>query len=323
MCSADGNFSHSIYRKPCHTGNYLHAYSYQPLFQKTSVIRNLYLRAFRYCDPQFLPQEESRIQQDFLKLGYSTQFIEKCRKSAIKGRNNEVTLGRTTDTNIGKQAPLATLTLPYHPCMMQLRPRLSAMGIRLAFSSNSSLGRQLRRRTTACSKPKGSVYVVNCSGCSRVYIGQTGRQTVDRMTEHSNVPSSDSCNGAVHRHNTLRGHTMDLKNPTVVYKSDCYQTRVTVEAALICVAETVQGNTATSNVDSRELVSPAICRATKLNWQKLAQCIPHFNKDAIPIHRRRLYGNEIIRPAEHLRSQPLGTPISGRTRRQLAARSNP
>ena len=80
---------------------------------------------------------------------------------------------------------------------------------------------------------------------------------------------------------------------------NCYQTCVTVEAALIYVAETVQGNTATSNVDSRELVSPAICRATKLNWQKLAQCIPHFNKDAIPIHRRRLYGNEIIRPAEH------------------------
>ena len=143
------------------------------------------------------------------------------------------------------------------------------------------------------------------------------------MTEHSNVPSSDSCNGAVHKHNRLRGHTMDLNNPTVVYKSDCYQTRVTVEAALICVVETVEGNAATSNVESRELVSPAICRATKLNWQKLAQCIPHFNKEAIPIHRRRLYGNEIIRPAEHLRSQPLGTPVSGRTRRQLAARSNP
>ena len=61
MRSTDGNFSFSIYRKPCHSGNYLHAYSYQPLFQKTSVIRNLYLRAYRYCDTQFLPQEESRI----------------------------------------------------------------------------------------------------------------------------------------------------------------------------------------------------------------------------------------------------------------------
>ena len=120
MRSTDGNFSFSIYRKPCHSGNYLHAYSYQPLFQKTSVIRNLYLRAYRYCDTQFLPQEESRIQQDFLKLGYSNQFIEKCRKSAIKGRNNEVRLGRASGIITGKQEPLATLTLPFHPCMLQL-----------------------------------------------------------------------------------------------------------------------------------------------------------------------------------------------------------
>ena len=143
------------------------------------------------------------------------------------------------------------------------------------------------------------------------------------MTEHSNVPSSDSCNAAVHKHNTLRGHTMDLRNPIAVYKSDCYHTGVTVEAALIYVAETVQFNTATSSVDSKKLVSSMICRASKLKWQKLAQCIPHLNKKAIPIHRIRLYGNEIIRPAEHLRSQLLATPITGRKRRQLAARSNP
>ena len=322
MRTTDGNFSFSIYRKLCHAGNYLHAYSYQPLFQKNSVIRNLYLRAYRYCDTQFLPQEESRIQQDFLKLGYTAQFIEKCRKSAIKGRNNEVRLGRSPGTNTRKQEPLATLTLTYHPTEMQLRPQLSAMGIRLAFSTNSSLGRQLRRRTPACSKPKGSVYVVNCSGCSEVYIGQTGRQAENRMTEHSNVPSSDSCNGAVHRHNTIRGHTMDLRNPTLIYKSDCYQTRVTVEAALINVAPTVQGNTATACVDSNDLVSPAICRATKLNWHKLAHCIPHFNKEAIPTYRRSHFGRGILRPAQHLRSQPPGTPVAGRTRSQQASRSN-
>ena len=45
MRSTDGSFIFSIYRKPCHAGIYLHAYSYQPLFQKTSVIRNPFLRA--------------------------------------------------------------------------------------------------------------------------------------------------------------------------------------------------------------------------------------------------------------------------------------
>ena len=143
------------------------------------------------------------------------------------------------------------------------------------------------------------------------------------MAEHSNVPSSDSCNGAVHSHNALRDHTMDLKNPTLVFASDCYQTRVTVEAALISVAPTIQGNSATTCVDSHELVSSAICRATKLNWHKLAQCIPHFNKEAIPTYIRRSFGQDIIRPAQHLRTQAPGTPVARRTRRQLASRSNP
>ena len=92
MRLTDGTYTFSIFRKPCHVGNYIHAYSYQPLFQKQSVIRSLFLRAFRYCDPQFLPSEEECIRQDFSKLGYTAKFIEE-----------------------GKKEPTATLSLPYHP----------------------------------------------------------------------------------------------------------------------------------------------------------------------------------------------------------------
>ncbi|CAL4185379.1 unnamed protein product, partial [Meganyctiphanes norvegica] len=85
-----GDFIFSIYRKPCHAGNYIHAYSYQPLPQKRTVIRNMFLRAYRYCAPQFLKEEELRIQQDFLQLGYTSKFLEECRASAHKGRRNEL-----------------------------------------------------------------------------------------------------------------------------------------------------------------------------------------------------------------------------------------
>ena len=321
--STDGSFRFSIYRKPCHAGLYLHAHSYQPLFQKTSVIRNLFLRAYRYCDKQFIEDEESRIREDFLKLGYTSKFIENCKKSAIRGRRNEVSPRRSSGATTGKQKPLATLTLPYHSSMLRLRTRLSAMGIRLVFSSNSPLHRQLRRSTPAGTLPKGSVYVVNCSGCSDVYIGQSGRLAETRMSEHSRAPGSDSTNGAVHRHNNIRGHTMDLNNPTLVYRSDCYHTRVTVEAALIHIAPTIEGNTATACKDADNLVASAICRATKLNWHKLARSIPHLNKESIPKNRRKLFGNNIFRAPEHLRSQPSGTPVSRRTRSQVNSRSNP
>ena len=116
--STNGSVRFSIYRKPCHAGLYLHAHSYQPLFQKTSVIRNLFLRAYRYCDEQFIEDEETRIRDDFLKLGYTSKFIENCKKSAIRGRRNEVSPRASTGITSVKQKPLATLTLPYHSSMI-------------------------------------------------------------------------------------------------------------------------------------------------------------------------------------------------------------
>ena len=314
----DGSFAFSIYRKPVHAGNYLHAYSYQPLSQKSTVIRNMYLRAYRYCDPQFLQEELLRIKTDFLQLGYTEIFIEKCKISAHKGRNKEIRMANSSSvTPAVKQEPLATLTLPFHPTMMRLKPRLQEMGIRLAFSSNGTLRQQLQRRAPSCATPRGSVYVVNCETCPDVYIGQTGKQVDQRMEEHTRDPVDGSL-GAIRKHNSLQGHLMDLNNPTQVFRSDCINTRVTVEAALIHSAPTVQGNTASASNDSNDLVAPIICRATKFNWEKLANCIPLLKEDAIPYRIRNLFGNDIVRAPEDTRTQPPLPPVAHRTRARMA-----
>ena len=161
-----------------HAGNYLHAYSYQPLSQKSTVKRSLFLWAYRFCDKQFLKEEEECIKRNFSDLGYTDKFIEKCKASAYKGRMNEVKkenllalqelpFASNSVTFREKQEPLSTLTLPYHPCMLKLKPRLNEMGIRMAFSSNSSIYLQLRRRPTR-EDPRGSVYVFNCSACPKI-----------------------------------------------------------------------------------------------------------------------------------------------------------
>ena len=85
-----------------------------------------------------------------MKFGYTAKFIEECKASARKGHTNE--LKKITilalqevpfavsrpDTDV-KKKPRATLTLPYHPTMMKLRPRISEMGIRMDFCSNITL----------------------------------------------------------------------------------------------------------------------------------------------------------------------------------------
>ena len=149
------------------------------------MIRSQYLRAYRYCDQQFLKDEEKGIRQSFLALGYPSKFIEECRASAYKGRKHEVQKEHLLafselpfainieTTKTGKSEPLATLPLVYLPHTEKLQPRLHEMGIRLAFSTNSTLRQQLQHNST-CDQPKGSVYVVNCSACPKVYVGQTG-----------------------------------------------------------------------------------------------------------------------------------------------------
>ena len=194
------------------------------------------------------------------------------------------------------------------------------MGIRLAFSSNSTLRQQLRRRAPTCSQPKGSVYVINCSSCPEVYVGETGNHIDLRMTSH--VTGNLGILGAVRRHNSKPGHHMDLNNPTQVFHSDCKNTRVTVEAALIHAAPTVQNNTASASVDNNDLVAPTICRSTKFNWEKISNCIPQLNKRAVPRYKRHLFGTQAIsRPPRAMRSDSTGTPIAHSTRSRISTRS--
>ena len=331
MRLSNGNFTFSIYRKPCHAGHYLHAFSYQPRSHKSSVIRSQYLRAYRYCDKQFLKDEEESIRQSFLTLGYTRKFIEECRTSAYKGRRQEIqkehmialqelpfAINGITTTKAEKNEPLATITLPYHPRTEKLKPRLNEMGIRLAFNSNSTLRQQLRHNSNTCGQPKGSVYVINCTACTEVYVGQTGRHTEDRMREHARGPPPNSLTtGAITNHNSNLGHRMDTENPTQVFFSDCNYTRSTVESALMHAAPTIQFNTVSASNHFDELVAPVICRSTKFNWENLSKCIPHMNKTSVPWYKRYLFGTQEM---VGFSSPPLeALHIAHRTRSRLQA----
>ena len=115
---------------------------------------------------------------------------------------------------------------------------------------------------------------------------------------------------------------MYLKNPTKVYSSDRYHTRVTIESALIHVAPTIQSNTSTSSNNSNNLVATTICKSARLNWENLARSIPQFDLKAVPPHKKSLYGSHVplVRPPPETSSQPPGTPVAARTRHVVIGR---
>ena len=57
-----------IHCKDCHSGSYIHFLSSQNTSIKRAVIRNMFLRAYRYCDPIFLKQKRRRSMRTLVAL---------------------------------------------------------------------------------------------------------------------------------------------------------------------------------------------------------------------------------------------------------------
>ena len=76
------HFQFSIYRKPTHSGMFLHFFSYQPEHIKRGVLLSQLLRAYRLCDPQFLATELKYLNVTFSRLGYPDHLIQSAHAAA-------------------------------------------------------------------------------------------------------------------------------------------------------------------------------------------------------------------------------------------------
>ena len=72
------HFQFSIYRKPTHSGMFLHYFSYQP----EHILLSQLLRAYRLCDPLFLATELKYLNVTFSRLGYSDDLVHSAHAAA-------------------------------------------------------------------------------------------------------------------------------------------------------------------------------------------------------------------------------------------------
>ena len=78
----------------------------------------------------------------------------------------------------------------------------------------------------------GVVYKLNCLDCDAKYIGETGRQVSDRMTEHKRDIRVKRTTSKVFQHikNTRHTHTFDFENVSVLEKCTNEKVRLHLES---------------------------------------------------------------------------------------------
>ena len=291
----------SIFRKACHSGSYVHVLSNVPTSVKLSTIRNMFLRAYRYCDSIFLDAEERKIYDDFGRLGYSRKFIDKAKWSAKKGRNREIFIREGLEQpRLPRERSRLQLHLTYHRKTHGLGYRLRQKGVDLTYSNRDSIARRLASKKRDPTNSNGGVYIITCEKdtCEKVYVGQS-KNIPNRLKDHADSvhqPCKESYSSGRHTRKG-DGHRMMTEQELVPYKSDSVTHRLLVETSLMTVCKKVQDNKASAATRDINLIAPMILKGAPIDWKVIAEAEPRcVDQRRVPKKYRGLFSHATRSP---------------------------
>jgi hypothetical protein len=205
--SETGALSFNVYRKPTHTDRYLDFDSYNPMSHKRSVIKSLFDRSTKICDPIDKEQEDSYVKNVLVKNSYPKKLIEKIHRQS-NNRNHSVN---------NNQERVSRISASYiKGSTEQINRILKPYSIQLATKPSKTLKSMLCHLKDKREKldKKNIIYEIPCEDCTSSYIGETGRQLKKRVGEHQNTIGKyrQYPNSQVSQHQHETGHTIDFEN---------------------------------------------------------------------------------------------------------------
>ena len=212
-----------IYRKPTHSNLYIHAFSGHSDKIKEAAINNIFQRAYKLCDPQFLDHEIKFIYKIFKNLGYEKYFIDKsyykARLAYYKARNTE------------KRNYEKTLVLPPE-CEKENISKLVPSNVRLVYSTNNTTKKYLRNKETKGLRKDAGIYSIPCNSCNLQYIGESDN-LARRLQQHRSDLRTSNENNAIVKHRNSAGHAISIDNFSTLYHIGNVNQRKLIESFLI------------------------------------------------------------------------------------------
>ncbi|UYV66865.1 hypothetical protein LAZ67_4003150 [Cordylochernes scorpioides] len=200
------SFHTSVFHKKHIPPQYTHFSSNSPISFKINTVRTLTKRMFTHCSlPIFKTIERSRIHSLLTTAGYPIDFIEK----------------HTFDPRVHRTTTIhrATCWLPFSPAAVSISRVLRPYGIKVLYNSPPNLATILRHHITKSDKPTlpinstGAVYSIQCLDCPTSYVGETGRTTGIRISEHRRNIRNKDPKSLIFTHIAQTGHIFDLDHP--------------------------------------------------------------------------------------------------------------
>ncbi|MEL7523226.1 MAG: GIY-YIG nuclease family protein, partial [Cyanobacteria bacterium J06553_1] len=249
----------SVYRKPTHSGSYLHFFSYHPLHVKKSVVSSMFLRAHRVCSNEFLDSEINYIFDSFGKLGYPRYFLKQAlsRARAKYGQLVQPLENNRRDNDRERNM----LIVPFNASLDRKRTLLKNAGVDILFTYPNTLRKCLIKNNTRIvpfdSAP--GIYEIPCGACPKKYIGETGRTLAKRLQEHKRDVKTGKESNACFIHLRDEGHVIDWSNAKMRHKASNVYERKILESFLI--QKTPNFNLCTGHWKMDRLTSSLVTRA--------------------------------------------------------------
>ena len=222
-------FTKTVYRKPTHSGRYLHFHSSHPNSAKRAVVISLINRASKICSDDTLKTKElDEVKTTLKQNGYPVAFIEKVSSSQQQPRS----ANKTFD---------CTVQIPYRKNTAEsIRAVLQKYSIRTVFKVDNTIAKYLVHSKDKISPEDQTdcLYEIRCGNCDATYIGETSRQLKTRIAEHKRHTRRPPQNGSqlqkLERDSAIALHALTENHNVLFDEARPLQTGLSVHAERCC-----------------------------------------------------------------------------------------
>ena len=226
--SLDNKARYKVYRKPTNSESYIHAFSYHSDNVKLGVLSNMFLRAYKICDMEFLDSEINHIKEVFHKHGYRADFIKKAHSRAKRtfyGNQEKKEFLRENET---------LLVLPETKLSNRkvLNNYLSKCNIKTVFRNTNNIKQYFHKKNNNSEEIKAAIYEISCQDCPKTYIGET----IDferRKRQHNDSLRRGDKNSALFQHRNEYNHKIQTNNMRRIVNIKNVEKRKLLESILI------------------------------------------------------------------------------------------